>query len=386
LTAAKSRYERPQLFGFLRHRLGVTVFLPAIVWRDSDFMKKILIVVALSLLVWCVAPGAPAPQGWQVQAVNTAASFRGLSVVDQTVWASGTSGTFVKTTDSGKTWRVGQVAGAEKLDFRDVEAFSAQVAYLLSIGPGENSRIYKTTNGGDIWTLQFQNTEKEAFFDALAFWDDRHGLAMSDPVRGRFYLVKTDDGGAHWTPVAPAGMPPAVTGEGGFAASGTCLVTRGKTEAFLVSGGTAARVYHSKDRGQTWTVVDTPVIKGAAGAGIFSLAFADEKHGVIVGGNYEKPEAVEKNAAVTADGGHTWQLPTIKRPTGFRSGVAFDPTRRRHTVLAVGTSGTDVSRDGGQTWTNLDKENLNAVAFDPSGVAWAVGPNGRVVRMAVVAD
>jgi photosystem II stability/assembly factor-like uncharacterized protein len=349
-------------------------------------MRKVFICVASSFLVWCVAPGAPAQNVWQVQPLNTTASFRGLSVVDQAVWASGTSGTFVKTTDSGKTWRVGHVAGAEKLDFRDVEAFSAQVAYLLSIGPGENSRIYKTTDGGDSWTLQFQNTEKEAFFDALAFWDKGHGLAMSDPVRGRFYLVKTDDGGAHWTPVAPAGMPPAVTGEGGFAASGTCLVTRGKTEAFLVSGGTAARVYHSKDRAQTWTVVNTPVLKGTAGAGIFSLAFADEKHGVIVGGDYEKPEAVAKNAAVTADGGHSWQLLTIKPPTGFRSSVAFTPVRRWHTALAVGTSGTDVSRNGGLTWTNLDKENLNAVAFDPSGVAWAVGPKGRVVRMAVVVD
>lgn len=318
---------------------------------------------------------------WQAQSVDSEAGFRGLSLAGTTVWASGTGGTFVKTTDGGKNWRVGQVAGAEKLDFRDIEAFSAQVAYLLSIGPGEGSRIYKTTDGGDHWTLQFQNTEKEAFFDALAFWDERHGLAFSDPVRGRFYLVKTDDGGVHWTPVAPAGMPPAVSGEGGFAASGNCLITRGKTDAFLVSGGTAARVYHSGDRGQTWQVFDTPILKGPASAGIFSIAFAGDKYGLIVGGDYQRPEATEKNAALTDDGGRSWQLLTMKAPTGFRSSVAFAPGRRWRTVLAVGSSGTDVSNDGGLTWVNLDKENFNAVAFDERGVAWAVGPKGQVVKM-----
>jgi photosystem II stability/assembly factor-like uncharacterized protein len=351
-------------------------------------MNKICITLASTILLAMMLSTTGAAEHWQVQKVDSDASLRGLSVAGNTVWASGTGGTFIKTTDGGNTWRVGHVAGAEKLDFRDVEAFGAQVAYLLSIGPGESSRIYKTTDGGDNWTLQFQNTEKDAFFDALAFWDERHGLAMSDPVRGHFYLVKTDDGGAHWSPVAAEGMPPAVSGEGGFAASGTCLITRGKNDAFIVSGGSAARVFHSRDRGLTWTAVDTPLMKGPAGAGIFSIAFASDKNGLIVGGNYEKPEE-GLNTAGTNDGGRTWQLLkmqppanvavfSITLPVGFRSSVAFAPSGR--SVLAVGTTGTDVSHDGGLTWTNLDKENLNAVAFDHSGVAWAVGPKGRVVK------
>jgi photosystem II stability/assembly factor-like uncharacterized protein len=317
---------------------------------------------------------------WQAQTIKTKADCRGLSVVGDVIWASGTGGVFVKTTDDGRTWSAGQVRGAEKLDFRDVEAFSAQVAYLLSIGPGENSRIYKTTDGGENWTLQFQNTEQEAFFDAIAFWDERHGLAMSDPIRGRFYLVSTDDGGAHWRPLPTAGMPPAVTGEGGFAASGTCLIALGKNEVFLVSGGTAARVFHSVDRGRTWNVVDTSILRGPASAGIFSIAFAADKYGFVVGGDYQKPEATEKNAALTVDGGHSWRSVTAKQPTGFRSGVAFAPGRHSRTLLAVGTSGTDISRDGGLTWSNVDRDNLNAVAFAESGVAWAVGPGGSVRR------
>lgn len=358
-------------------------------------MKKILGATVCALLVSAVGllslagayrqnPGSQASgiSRWQLQALKTEASFRGLSVAGDVVWASGTGGVFIKTTSGGESWRVGHVAGAEALDFRDVEGFGKRVAYLLSIGPGENSRIYKTTDGGDNWTLQFQNTEQEAFFDALAFWDEQHGLAMSDPVRGRFYLVRTDDGGAHWTPVAPEGMPASVTGEGGFAASGTCLITRGKNEAWLVSGGSAARVFHSNDRGRTWAVAETPILKGPASAGIFSIALGRDKDGLIVGGDYQKPEAVEKNAARTTDGGRSWQLLTTQPPTGFRSSVAYARDKR---WLAVGTSGTDVSTDGGLTWVNLDKENFNAVAFGESGVAWAVGPKGRVAKM-VFAD
>lgn len=357
----------------------------------NKVMKRLSFAIAPAFLTLATGSVALA-QSWQTQTVDTDAGFRGLSVRGTTVWASGTGGTFIRTIDGGKTWRVGHVPGAEKLDFRDVEAFSARVAYLLSIGPGENSRIYKTNDGGDSWKLQFQNTEKEAFFDALAFWDERHGLALSDPVRGRFYLVRTDDGGEHWKPVAPEGMPPAVTGEGGFAASGTCLITRGRDEAYIVSGGTAARVYHSKNRGRTWAMVDTPMLKGSAGAGIFSIAFTGDGHGligVIVGGDYQKPEAAVKNAAVTADGGNSWELLTTKAlgktPSGFRSAVAFAPGRRWRTALTVGSSGSDISHDGGLTWTSLDKENLNAVAFDRNGIAWAVGPKGRVARMALAA-
>jgi photosystem II stability/assembly factor-like uncharacterized protein len=351
-------------------------------------MKRLLKVITRPALMIFFVVSTALSQSWQTQTVNTDASFRGLSVVGSTVWASGTGGTFIKTVDGGKNWRVGHVPDAEKLDFRDVEAFSAQIAYLLSIGPGESSRIYKTTDGGDSWKLQFQNTEKEAFFDALAFWDERHGLAMSDPMRGRFYLISTDDGGAHWTPIAAEGMPLAVAGEGGFAASGTCLITRGRDEAFIVSGGTAARAYHSKNRGRTWEVIDTPMRKGSAGAGVFSIAFAGGNHGsigIMVGGDYQKPEEADKNAAVTDDGGDSWKpLPTktpATIPGGFRSAVAFAPGKFWRTVLAVGSSGSDISHDGGLTWTNLDMENLNAVAFDSIGVAWAVGPKGHVARM-----
>ena len=311
---------------------------------------------------------------WQKQNVDTKASLRGLSVVNQNVvWASGTGGTFLKTVDGGKTWTVGKVPEAEKLDFRDVEAFDANTAYLLSIGNGETSRIYKTTDGGKTWEKQFQATDKDIFLDAFAFWDKDHGIAMGDPVKGYFYLLRTDDGGKKWYPLSTDKMIPAKDGEAAFAASGTCIITQGKNNVFMVSGGTQARVFRSTNRGNSWLVSETPITKGTQGSGIFSIAMLDAKNGVIVGGNYEKPNEVNNNLAWTSDGGRTWTL--SQRLNGYRSGVAF---LGKIVLVAVGSSGSDMSL--GKTWNNLDKENYNAVQAKKNAI-WAVGANGLVAKL-----
>src|SRR5262249_44859123 len=150
---------------------------------------------------------------------------------------SGTNGTYGRTTDAGRTWTVGTVPGGETLDFRDVEAFGSDMAYLLSAGLGEDARIYKTTDGGKTWAMQFKNADRDAFFDAIAFWDEKTGIALGDPVNGRFQLIHTEDGGATWQRLPADDLPPALPNEGAFAASGTCLVTHGKTDVWFVTGG-----------------------------------------------------------------------------------------------------------------------------------------------------
>jgi photosystem II stability/assembly factor-like uncharacterized protein len=315
---------------------------------------------------------------WQTQAVDTKSDFRGLCVVSpDVVWVSGTMGTYARTSDRGKTWLAGTVPGAEKLDFRDVKAFGADKAYLLSAGPGDASRVYKTTDGGKSWVMQYKCADAAAFFDAIAFWDEKNGIALGDPVDGRFQLIATEDGGASWKPLAAKTLPPALPGEGAFAASGTCLVARGETDAWFVTGGAkTARVFRSRDRGRNWEVSETPVAAGAASAGIFSIAFRDRDHGMIVGGDYRKPNDIGATAATTSDGGKTW-TPLNKR-LPFRSAVAWAKDR----WIAVGTSGSDVSRDDGDTWTPLDPENYNSVGFVPTGEGWAVGPKSRVAAFA----
>jgi photosystem II stability/assembly factor-like uncharacterized protein len=278
--------------------------------------------------------------------------------------------------DAGKTWSAGQVPGAEKLDFRDVEAFGESTAYLLSAGPGEASRIYKTTDGGKTWSLQFKNSQPAAFFNAIAFWDDRSGIALSDPVNGRFLLIVTEDGGKNWKSLPEKSLPNSLPNEGAFAASGTCLVTHSKNDVWFCTGGAkTARVFHSADRGQNWTVSETPILAGIESAGIFSIAFRHREHGVIVGGDYRKPkQATGVTCAVTRDGGKTWTA--VEKAFPFRSGVAWAKDR----WIAVGTSGSDFSTDDGTTWKLLDSENYNSVAFTRAGVGWAVGPKGRIAR------
>lgn len=324
----------------------------------------------------CALGTAVTSAQWQPQAIKTDADFRGLCAVSPKVaWVSGTKGTFGRTTDGGKTWAVGTVPDADKLDFRDVEAFGEDTAYLLSAGPGEASRIYKTTDGGKTWALQFRSSEPKAFFDAIACWDEKHGIAFSDPVDGRFLLVTTDDGGAKWTPLPENSRPAALPNEGAFAASGTCLVTRGENDVWFGTGGArAARVFRSNDRGKTWAVSETPLLAGVESAGVFSLAFRDRDCGVIVGGDYRKPDDAKETGAVTTDGGKTWK--PIEKPLPFRSAVAWAKDR----WVAVGTSGSDVSVDGGTTWKPLDREKYNSVAFTATGDGWAAGPKGRIAK------
>ncbi len=332
---------------------------------------RILLLTAALLITYATVSGQ-----WVKQSVNTSASFRGLSVVsDKVVWASGTGGTVIRTIDGGKTWDVITVPGAEKLDFRDIEAFDVNIAYILSIGNGEDSRIYKTIDGGKTWKQQFVNKNEKAFFDAIACWDAKNCIAMSDPVDRHYLLISTKDGET-WNPIVSNELPAAKDGEAAFAASGTCLYINPKSgHVFLVSGGTDARVFKSSDRGKTWTSAQTPLVKGTAGSGIFSIAMRDAMNGIIVGGNYEKPNEAVKTIAFTKAGGKTWTLGNGM--TGYRSAVAYIDDR---TVIAVGTNGTDLSYDSGGTWKKIGSEDLNSVVAKGKNAVWAVGPKGGVYR------
>lgn len=314
--------------------------------------------------------------GWAQTPQNsrTDVPLRGISAISEKVaWASGARGTVLRTVDGGTTWQTLVIAGADSLDFRDIQAFDQNTAFVLSIGQGDLSRIYKTSDGGKIWQRQFTNSDPKAFYDCFAFWDSTHGIAVSDSVDGKFPLIETSDG-MTWNPVVTKKMPAALPNEGAFAASGTCIATFGKSNVWLGTGAPSARVFHSADRGKNWTVAETPILHGAATQGVFSLAFWTAKDGVAVGGDYKEPGKGEKTAAFTHDGGKTWALAT-KPPQGYRSAVAVGVS---HTLVAVGTSGADVSHDSGNSWSAMFKEDLNALALIGNS-GWAVGPSGKIV-------
>lgn len=319
---------------------------------------------------------------WSEQSSGVDSSLRGVSVTRVlggpgpphfVVWASGSNGVVLRSLDEGKTWKKLHVPGGEELDFRDVEAFDGEVAYVMSSGDGEKSRIYKTSDGGRSWQLQYSDKRAGFFLDSLACSSRTHCVALSDPVEGKFVVLRTDDG-QHWSELPREKMPAALPQEGAFAASGTAIALCGGG-IYFGTGGPKARIFRSMDSGRSWTVRDTPIASGNASSGVFSLACAGPKSLVAVGGDYQQPAKSDRVAMYSNDGGETWQL-AAEQPGGYRSGVGVFGSGD---FVAVGTNGTDVSHDQGVHWEHTDQLNLNAVGFDAGG-GWAVGPKGTIAR------
>jgi len=334
--------------------------------------------LSISRLALLLILSVPALAQWQPQESHTQESLRGLSVFhERIVWASGTHGTYLFTLDGGATWVAAQVPGAEALDFRDVESFGL-TAYLLAAGPGEQSRIYKTRDRGAHWELQFTNHDPKGFLDCMAFWDESHGIAVGDPVGGRFQLIRTANGGKSWEPVDARQAPAALDGEALFAASGTCIAAHGRKNVWFVTGGAAARVFRSSDRGKSWKVAATPIVHGSPSSGIFSIAFRDARRGVIAGGDYKNPEQGGANLAVSDDGGKTWKLAPVT-PQKYFSAVAY--VSEGGGLAVVGSSVAAFSEDNLKSWKFLLPAGFNSISSRRSqGVSWAVGPNGAIAK------
>ncbi|KAL2873446.1 hypothetical protein SGCOL_011392 [Colletotrichum sp. CLE4] len=320
---------------------------------------------------------------WEILPTNSQQQFRGLSPVsDQIAWLSGTGGTVLRTTDGGASWQsVGPRLSIEDADlqFRDVQAFSAEKAVILSIGEGADSRIYITANGGESWTQTFANEEESAFFNCVDFEDDERGIAVSDPVDGKFRLIETLDGGSSWTIVDPSGMSPALEGEFGFAASGTCISTAAG-RWYLASGGIdPGRVFRSSD-GYQWDVSGS-AIAGGASAGVFSVRFKDAHNGIATGGDFNVANGSLHTSAWSEDGGETWTASEVF-PGGYRSGSSWAPGLCG-VAVAVGPSGSDITLDGGTTWVTFDRGSFDAVECVYGRVCWASGSAGRVGKLSL---
>ena len=331
--------------------------------------KILLILITLTLFV--------APH-WTVQSSGVNVRLRGVSAVSERVaWASGAGSTVLRTVDGGTGWQKLNVT-SDALDFRDVDAVDAQTAYVLSIGNGSASRIYKTTDAGKTWTLQFKNEDSKAFLDAMSFWDADKGIVFGDSVDGQFYILTTNDGGRVWSRVETRNLPPALENEGAFAASGTNIAVFGKSHAWIGTGAASkSRVLRTSDRGRTWQVADTPLASGPS-SGIFSIAFRDSKHGVIAGGDYRNEREAIDNLAVTNDGGITWTL--VKGLSGFRSVAAYLPNTQ--TLVAIGPSGGDYSTDDGRSWKPIDGPGFDTFSFVPrKSIGWGAGANGAIGRL-----
>src|SRR5580658_651177 len=349
--------------------------------RLMQFFTLLLMVLPVAIFVRAAIKDGP---WWTVQTSGIDTNLRGVSIAEfpdpdqapvPVVWASGSNGVILQSKDVGKTWRRLHVQDGETLDFRSIQARDAKTAYVMSSGDGEKSRIYKTTDGGAIWKLQYTDQRKEFFLDALVCDSDIECFAVGDPIDGKFVILQTKDG-QNWKQLPTDRMPAALPNEGALAASGTCLAVSNDHEIYFVTGGPAARVFHSSDAGYSWTVNSTPIVSGTASSGIFSIAVHD-KAAVIVGGDYKDPGRPYRVAAYSQDAGKTWTR-AARPPGGFRSAVAWVDGV---TLAAIGPNGEDISEDGGIHWKHTDSLNLNALAVLDISHGWAVGPKGAIAQM-----
>lgn len=305
-------------------------------------------------------------------------SMRGLSVVnDEVIWVSGSKGYIGKSVNGGKTWVWMRPKGYEDLDFRDIHAFDQKKAIIVNAG--SPAYVLSTMDGGETWKENYKNTDSAIFLDGMDFWDKDKGMIFGDPINHQMQLLKTDDGGKTWNNISANLTRALKEGEAGFAASGTTIKTSINGKVWIATGGSVANIYFSSNYGQTWAIYPCPIIQGESSTGVFSLDFFDAKKGIVVGGNYLKDKDNTNNILYTKNGGKNWKK-SSKPILGYRSGVAY---LTKSICVATGTSGTDISKDGGKTWQNVSTLGFNAVKALGS-TAILVGGKGQIYQLAIL--
>jgi photosystem II stability/assembly factor-like uncharacterized protein len=362
------------------------------------------------LLIAATALALPMQAQWTIQTTPTTADLRGIANAGNGIaWASGTEGTVLRTTDTGKTWhRCPTPPNADHLDFRGIQAFDANTAIVMSSGKGDLSRLYKTTDGCQTWILALTNPDADGFWDAFVVnrkkpylpsddWQ-RHmfGVLIGDPVNGIFSLWETRDSGTTWQRWNTGDikhLARAMQGESLFAASNESLQVPSTGGFAFVTGGGSSRLCqergHSPFDAEFWMNIEcrSTGFTHSESSGAFAVEsrkVSGYQDMLVVGGDYSHPDA--PGYAVYFAGtprlflGYEKPLLAVTPPHGYRSAVAYAPTTK--TWITVGPNGTDISTDDGRNWHPLKPSptdtpdadrNWNALALP-----YVVGPHGRI--------
>ncbi len=316
-------------------------------------------------------------QSFQTLSSGNKASFRGLETYkNKVVWVSGSNGTVGKSMDSGKTWEWVSPKGYEKFDFRDIEVFSAKEAVIVSAGAP--AVILYTNDGGKTWIESYKNEDPAIFLDGMDF-SGKTGYVLGDPIEGQFQLLKSSNKGKSWTDVTEEIHLFAEPGEAAFAASGSSLQVINDW-LYIGTGGTYSSLMKRSEKERKLDVQDVPIWSGVTSTGIFSIDFLNERVGVVVGGNYTSDKDNSNNILLTHNGGLSWDKPEIP-VHGYRSSVKYISPE---TLIATGTSGTDISYDSGKTWKNISTESFNVIAVSSNKkIIYLAGSNGNVVQLSL---
>ena len=253
--------------------------------------------------------------------------------------------------------------------FRAIASNSENI-FMLSIG---NPALLYKYDEGDLEIVYSENHPK-VFYDAMAFFDEKNGIAMGDPTDDCLSVILTNNGGNSWQKLPCDVLPKINEGEAAFAASNSNIAIQGKN-VWLVTGGKSARVFHSPDMGKSWKAYETPMIQGDDMTGIYSIDFYDAKNGIIFGGDWNNKDNNKGNKAVTKDGGKTWQLVAEGLEPGYKSCVQYVPDTNGQELFAVGTTGVSFSKDSGVTWKKVSDDAYYTIRFVNKNFAWLAGNN-----------
>ena len=326
-------------------------------------MKKIFIILFALL-----ANTYTKAQAIKILSSGTKTSLRGLSVVsDKVVWASGSNGKVAHTSDAGVTWEWITVKDFEKRDFRDIEAFDDSTAVIMAID--EPAYILKTKDAGKTWKIVYSNFDKGMFLDAMDFNGDKNGIVIGDPIKGKFFIAKTKDGGETWQEQNYDSRPLADSGEACFASSGTNIRLLKNGKKIFISGGISSHFFYDNNKKAL------PILQGIESTGANSVAFKDKKKFIVVGGDFNKKDAVEKTCFITDNAGKKWYSP-IQPPLGYRSCIEFIKDK---TWITCGLNGVDISTNDGKNFKSISTESFHVCRREKKGqTVFFAGNNGKL--------
>jgi photosystem II stability/assembly factor-like uncharacterized protein len=299
-------------------------------------------------------------------------SIRGLCAVsDQVIWVSGSGGTVGLSIDEGNTWKWMHVPGMEKSDFRDIEAFSETEAVIMGIT--EPAILMRTFDGGKTWATVFEDTAKSAFLDAMDFSGDQ-GVVIGDPEGGKILFARSEDRGKSWEVPSRSGLDTTAAGETFFAASGSNIRLLSGNRWVLVSGGKKSCLYIGEGR--------HPLLlnQGAETTGANSIAVnpSDPNQAFVVGGDFSR-DTLRQGSSLLLQLSPFRQGSPKTPPRGYRSCVEYLNAKK---MICCGTSGVDISTDGGTNWKGISDQSFHVCRKAKSGkTIYLAGTRGVIARL-----
>jgi photosystem II stability/assembly factor-like uncharacterized protein len=262
-----------------------------------------------------------------------------------------------KSTDGGMTWEHLGLEETQNVSRVRVHPEDCDVAWVGAFGKhsAENPErgVYRTIDGGQSWTRTLFKSDKAGVVD-LALdpndpdvmfaavweaWRKSWGMSSGGEDSG---LWKSTDGGETWTDITSSlGLePPSPIGKIGVAVSGASS----RRVWALVEHAEEGGVYRSDDGGATWELMNDER-KLRQRAFYYTRVYADPQDEDVV-------YALNTGFYKSTDGGETFPT-SFRVPHGDNHDLWISPSDPKR-MINSNDGGANVSVNGGQTWTDQD--------------------------------